>query len=73
MPRLTPSFPPLVPFLSNDQSHMLCRHLKQCEKARGRWFGFAVVAERLHGVIAPRLATTVGAAGLALGLALHWL
>lgn len=73
MPQPTPPFPPHATSLALDQSHLLCRHFKQCEKARSRWFGLAVVADHVHGVLAPRLATTVAVAVLALALALQWL
>ena len=44
----------------------LCRHLQQCASARGRWFGAAMLAERVHGLVAPRFATTVALAALVL-------
>lgn len=61
------------PHWAHDQSSALHRHLQQCERSRGRWFGVALLAERLDGIVAPRLTTTVTLAGLALGLSLHWL
>jgi len=51
----------------------LQRHLAQCARARGRWFGLAVLAERLHGLVLPRLATTAALSALTLGLFAHWL
>ena len=44
----------------------LHRHLQQCANARGRWFGAAMLAERVHGLVAPRFATTVVLAALVL-------
>lgn len=57
----------------NDQAKALQRHLMQCAKARGRWFGVSVWAERLHGMILPRLATTAALGGLTLAAVAHWL
>ena len=37
----------------------LSRHLQQCQRARGRWFGAAMLAEELHRLAAPRFATTI--------------
>ncbi|XHS77955.1 hypothetical protein ACFJGW_19875 [Burkholderiaceae bacterium UC74_6] len=37
----------------------LGRHLQQCHRARGRWFGAAMLAEELHRLAAPRFATTI--------------
>ncbi|MET0518727.1 MAG: hypothetical protein ABW005_07830 [Burkholderiaceae bacterium] len=64
--------PPTPARWTHDQSSALQRHLLQCERSRGRWFGVALLAERVHGLVAPRLTTTVAVAGLALGLALYW-
>lgn len=58
---------------AHDQASVLHRHLLQCAKARGRWFGVALLAERIRGLIAPRLATTVALGALTVGLVLHWL
>lgn len=44
----------------------LCRHLQQCARARGRWFGAAMLAEQVHGLVAPRFATTVALAAVVL-------
>lgn len=57
----------------HDQASVLHRHLQQCAKARGRWFGVALLAERIRGLVAPRLATTVALGALTVGLVLHWL
>lgn len=57
---------------SLDQT-ALQRHLIQCAKARGRWFGVALLAERLHGLVLPRLATTAALGAITLGLFAHWL
>ncbi len=57
----------------NDPAQLLQRHLLQCAKARGRWFGVSVWAERLHGMILPRLATTAAVGGLTLAAVVHWL
>lgn len=59
--------------LVHDQSKALQRHLVQCAKARGRWFGVALFAERLQGVVLPRLATTAALGAVTLGLFAHWL
>lgn len=63
---------PVVP-LVNDQAKALQRHLVQCAKARGRWFGVALFAERIQSVVLPRLATTAALSALTLGLFAHWL
>ena len=47
----------------------LCRHLQQCHVARGRWFGAAMLAERIHFMVAPRFATTVALAAVLLAIA----
>lgn len=60
-------------FSSHDQSKALQRHVMQCAKARGRWFGVAMFAERIQHMILPRLATTVALGALTLGLFAHWL
>ena len=44
----------------------LSRHLQQCANARGRWFGAAMLAEQVHGLVAPRFATTVALAAMVL-------
>ncbi|UXH80174.1 hypothetical protein [Roseateles amylovorans] len=64
---------PLVAVAANDQATVLQRHLAQCAKARGRWFSLAVLAERVQGMILPRLATTVALSAVTLGLFAHWL
>ncbi|WP_431256408.1 hypothetical protein ACQ86G_16800 [Roseateles chitinivorans] len=51
----------------------LQRHLLQCAKARGRWFGVALFAERARGLVLPRLATTAALGAVTLGLVAHWL
>lgn len=51
----------------------LQRHLLQCAKARGRWFGLALFAERARGLVLPRLATTAALSAITLGLFAHWL
>lgn len=58
---------------ANDPARMLQRHLAQCAKARGRWFGVAMWAEQVQDFILPRLATTVAVGALTLGLFAHWL
>ncbi|HEY4081743.1 MAG TPA: hypothetical protein VGM81_13710 [Burkholderiaceae bacterium] len=50
----------------NDTAPDLHRHLQQCDSARGRWFGAAMLAERVHGMVAPRFATTVACAAVLL-------
>jgi len=57
----------------NDQAKALQRHLLQCAKARGRWFGLSVWAERVHGMVLPRLATTAALGGVTLAMLAHWL
>jgi hypothetical protein len=37
----------------------LIRHLQKCRRARGRWFGAAMLAEELHRLVAPRFAATL--------------
>ena len=64
---------PLSPIAPLLQDPALQRHLVQCAKARGRWFGVALLVEWIHGVIAPRLATTAALGALTVGLVLHWL
>lgn len=73
MTPIATSLAPSAHRFAHDQAPALHRHLQQCKKARGRWFGAAVLAERLHQVVAPRLATTVAIAGLALMVALQLL
>ena len=51
---------------SRDQALALCRHLQQCHAARGRWFALAMLAERVHALLAPRFATTVALVSLLL-------
>lgn len=48
----------------HDSATELGRHLQQCRSARGRWFGAAMLAEQVHGVVAPRFATTVALAAV---------
>jgi hypothetical protein len=57
----------------HDPATDLCRHLHQCDEALGAWFGTAMWAERVHGLLAPRFATTVALAGLMLTIAFGWL
>lgn len=57
----------------NDQAKALQRHLLQCAKARGRWFGVALFAERARGLVLPRLATTAALSAITIGLFAHWL
>jgi hypothetical protein len=57
----------------NDQAMALQRHLLQCAKARSRWFGLSAWAERLHGMILPRLVTTAALASVTLAVLVHWL
>ena len=46
-------------------------HLRQCIDARGRWFGTAALAQRVHGRLMPRFVTLVAVAvGLAALVAL---
>ena len=56
----TATFPQATQDLAPD----LCRHLQQCDRARGRWFGAAMLAEQMHVVVAPRFATTVALAAV---------
>jgi hypothetical protein len=51
---------------AHDTAPELHRHLQQCDSARGRWFGAAMLAERVHGMVAPRFATTVACAAVLL-------
>ncbi|MBO9685137.1 hypothetical protein [Roseateles chitosanitabidus] len=67
---LSTSLPSNLP--SHDQA-ALQRHLIQCAKARGRWFGIALMAERVQGLVLPRLATTAALGAITLGLFAHWL
>ncbi|MBB3282017.1 hypothetical protein SAMN05428960_4420 [Mitsuaria sp. PDC51] len=64
---------PLSPIAPLLQDPALQRHLVQCAKARGRWFGLALLAERVQGVVLPRLATTAALSAVTLGLFAHWL
>ncbi len=57
----------------HDQAKALQRHVLQCAKARSRWFGVSVWAERLHGMILPRLATTAALGAATLAVVAHWL
>jgi len=51
----------------------LRRHVQQCHDAQGRWFRAAAMAERVHGLIAPRFVSTVAVALVViLGLASGW-
>lgn len=59
--------------LQPDAASDLCRHLQQCHRARGRWFGAAMLAERVHSLVAPRFATTVAMAAVLLLMACEWL
>ena len=52
---------------------VLSRHLQQCEMARGRWFGAAMLAEELHKLVAPRFATTVVLAAVLVTASCAWL
>jgi hypothetical protein len=54
---------------TTDQAMALRRHLQQCRAARGRWFGAAMLAERIHDLMVPRFATTVALAALLLTIA----
>lgn len=56
-----------------DQASILHRHVQQCAKARGRWFGVAMWAEQVQHFVQPRLATTFAVGALTLGLFAHWL
>ena len=51
---------------NHDSAPDLHRHLQQCDSARGRWFGAAMLAEQVHGMVAPRFATTVACAAVLL-------
>lgn len=55
-----------------DELQALGRHLRQCREARGRWFATASWVERAHGLIAPRLFTTVLGATALLALCRWW-
>jgi hypothetical protein len=60
------------PFLrqaTNDANAQLRHHLIQCDLARGRWFSAAMLAERVHAIVAPRFATTVALVALLLVVA----
>lgn len=57
----------------HDSVADLRRHLQQCHLARGRWFGAAMLAERVHQLAAPRFATTVALAAIALTTACMFL
>lgn len=50
-------------------AHMLGRHLQQCHSARGRWERVGIVAEQVHGWIAPRFVTVLALAVVALAAA----
>ncbi|WP_284616644.1 hypothetical protein [Aquabacterium humicola] len=56
-----------------EQATDLRRHLQHCHAAQGRWFPAAVMAERLHSLVAPRFVTTVAAAVLLLYAACGWI
>lgn len=42
-----------------DHRHSLGRHVRQCQAAQQRWVRTARLAERAHGLLAPRFMTTV--------------
>src|SRR5690349_8491889 len=46
----------------------LARHMRECARARGRWFGLGCLAERVHTFVAPRFFTTVFAVTGIVGL-----
>lgn len=50
----------------------LQRHVDQCRAGRSPWFNTAARVERLHGVLAPRFATTVLSAAALLWLTSIW-
>ena len=56
-----------------DNAAALRRHFEQCHAARGRWYGAAALAERVHGLIAPRFVSTAAVAFVILGIATHWI
>ena len=58
---------------NHDSVSDLCRHLRQCDQDRGRWFGAAMLAEEIHRLVAPRFATTVAMAAIVLMAACAWL
>ena len=60
-----------VPTLSNlasdavdDSVPSLARHMSQCQREQGRWFGLRAQAELVHGVVASRLVTCGALAAL---------
>lgn len=65
---------PVLPAASlhDDLQAALGRHLLHCRQARGRWFATASWAERAHGLLAPRLITTVLGASALLWLCRWW-
>ena len=50
----------------------LARHMRECARARGRWFGLGLMAERVHTFVAPRFFTTVFAVTGLVGLLAIW-
>ncbi len=55
-----------------EHASALRRHLQQCGAAQSRWAGAAALAERLHGLLAPRFISTLLVAMLVLGIATEW-
>jgi len=51
----------------------LSRHLQQCQLARSRWFGAAMLAEELDKLVAPRFATTVVLVAAVMAVSCTWL
>lgn len=50
-------------------SSALGEHLHLCRQAHGRLFALRCVADKLHGVVAPRFMTTLVVFGLVIGVA----
>lgn len=59
---------PLSPNHAALGEHLLslARHVRQCQAAQQRWVGTARLAERAHGLLAPRFMTTVAVGALVL-------
>ncbi len=69
---MTTTVLPVDPLPVLELQRALVRHLQQCKQARGRWFSTASLAERAHGLLAPRFVTTVVGATSLLALCRWW-
>lgn len=60
--------PSALPPALHEHVRSLGRHLGDCRRAQGRFFGLNRLADTMHGWVAPRFVTTLAVAAMCIAL-----